>query len=233
METILEEKEEVKDNEMKGLEKENEVQNEKQPKKPRIKMTKRKKIIAIIAIILVFIIVIGFAINSQVKKKKRLAEEERIRIELQENEYRDKISITIAYMLTNTYGCSSYATAYLELLSKYSVLGSTAVKNTLKANSEKLRKKMNDYDAIVVENMQWLNSNKVDKYAEVYNVLLDMYDNYRVFYDDTIDLSSSITSSNSSSIKKGEAIIEKYNRILIIMPDLKDGIESQKENLDV
>lgn len=89
---------------------------------------------------------------------------------------------------------------------------------------------MGNYDKTIIENMQWLNTNKVEKYSEVYNILLNMYENYRAFYDDSIKLNVSTTSSVNTLLNKGQTILEKYNRILIIMPDLKEGIESQKKH---
>lgn len=188
--------------------------------KRKFKLNKKQVIVAISAVFVIMILIIVLVYNNYMKQKQ--AEKEQ-----QEAEYRDKITQTIGYTLTNSYGCSSYVSAYLSAVQKYR-LNKTLIESVLKANTEELRNTMKEYDKTIVENMQWLNSNKLEKYNEVYDILLEMYDNYRSYYDDTIKLRFL---DSSSTIDKAKQIVEKYNRILIIMPDLKEGIESQKKDI--
>lgn len=192
----------------------------------------KKKIIVAICIILIAILVGTIIIKKNVKEKEKLVEEERIKIQEQENECRDKISETLAYMLVNLSGCSECVSAYLDLLDDYSsYLDSTTIKNIFLDNCKDVIDEMENYDSIVIKNMKWLNNNSIDKYKEVYNVLLDMYDNYRVFYDGCIKLNVSTTRESQNLLNKGNIILEKFNRILIIMPELKENVESKEKSL--
>ena len=234
-ENIISEEEKKFDKEEKIIEDEERLEKKTEYQETQVKKRKpNKKIIVAVAIICIVLVagaVGAFLIRKNNQEKERVAEEERIRIEKQEKEYHDKISETLAYMLTNTSGCASYVSAYLELLSDYSYMGSSIIKDTMYANSEELRNKLDNNDSIVVENIKWLSNNKIDKYKEVYDVLLDMYDNYRVFYDDSIELSLSTISAAETLLDKGQTVLEKYNRILVIMPNLKDEVENQEENI--
>lgn len=192
----------------------------------------KKKIIVAICIILIAILVGTIIIKKNVKEKEKLAEEESIKIQEQEKECRDKISETLAYMLVNVSGCSECVSTYLDLLADYSsYLDSTTIKNTFLDNCKDVIDTMDDYDSIVIKNMKWLNNNSIEKYKEVYNVLLDMYDNYRVFYDGCIKLNVSTTRESQNLLNKGNIILEKFNRILIIMPELKENVESKEKSL--
>lgn len=225
METIVEKIE--KTNELK---KGTENQNFQQNKNNNFKKLK------IIAICILIIILFGsFYYFNSMKEKERLAEQERIRIEQEEkdNEIKHTMALTAREMTLNVGVGSKFIATYIELYNQYaSTLGADYVKNVIQStgSDEKFRTTMGEKDDTIKENMKWLAENKSETYNDIYEVLLEMYDNYRYFYDKAIDLS--VYSSNLNEIReKGNTVLEKVNRIIVMQPDMENVINGNEKAL--
>lgn len=197
--------------------------------KPKKNIRKNLKIVAVCALIIV--LMGSFYYFNSMKEKERLAEEERIRIEQEQkdNEFKHTIAVTANRMVKNTSIGSKFITTYIELYNKYYLtLGTDYVKNTIQSSGsdEKFKTAMEENDGTIRENMKWFAENRSETYNDVYEVLLEMYDNYRYFYDKAIDLS--INPSNLDEVKKkGNNVLEKVNRIIVMQPDIEDTINGK------
>lgn len=192
-----------------------------------------KKITIIVICILIVVLLGVFYYFNSIKEKERLAEEERIRIEQEEkdNEFKHTMAVTAREMTLNVGVGSKFIVTYIELYNKYApTLGADYVKNVIQStgSDEEFKTSMKEKDDVIKENMKWLAENKSETYNNVYEVLLEMYDNYRYFYDKSIDLA--VYSSNLEEIKKkGNTVLEKVNRIIVIQPDMENVIKSKED----
>ena len=181
---------------------------------------KKIKIIVASVVLAIFIIcAIAFFVSSSIKKQKERDEAER-----QEQEFQQNISVATYKMLENVSYGSGYISTYLQLLNKYNSLGSEYVKNIVKTTegSARIINTMKENDQQVVEKMNLLSVNKGEEHEDVYNILLEMYDNYKIFYENSIKLDFTLYSSESL-IQKGKTVIEKYNRIKVMYPSVTNN----------
>ena len=228
METVVEKSEKINE-----LKKGTENQNFQQNKSGKPK--KRKFIIVFIVIIIAISMGIGAIINNYNEKEKaRLAEEERIRIEQEQkdNEYKNKIALACLKMNQNVGVGAKLSEAYLKLYNQYgSTLGKNYIVGTIKGTDgyEKIASKMKENHKVLTETMDWISSNKLENYIDVYNILLEMYDGYKPFYESTIDLNFSLYSTQEV-ITKGKTVLEKYDRITTMIPEIKDFVDNSENN---
>lgn len=196
-----------------------------------VKQSKKGKFIAIgIGIIIIVLVVAGIITTNQIKQKQ--AEEERIRLEQEqlqkENEVKEKLAIGTRKMLENSTIGMKYVSLYVNGLNQFgNTLGESWVKGTIMGTdgSQQIVTTMKENDTTIVDTMNWLSSNMVDRYTEVYNVLLEMYDSYKAFYNKAINLY--VTAGNSQEISNlGNEILEKYNRIVVMEPELKELMDN-------
>lgn len=196
-----------------------------------VKQSKKRKFIAIgIGIIIIVLVVAGIITTNQIKQKQ--AEEERIRLEQEqlqkENEVKEKLAIGTRKMLENSTIGMKYVSLYINGLNQFgNTLGESWVKGTIMGTdgSQQIVTTMKENDTTIVDTMNWLSSNMVDRYTEVYNVLLEMYDSYKAFYNKAINLY--VTAGNSQEISNlGNEILEKYNRIVVMEPELKELMDN-------
>ncbi len=228
METVVEKSEKI--NELKkGTENQNFQQNQNgMPKK-------RKFIIVFIVVIIAILMGIGAIINNYNEKEKaRLAEEERIRIEQEQkdSEYKNKIALACLKMNQNVGIGAKLSEGYIKLYNQYgSTLGKNYIVGTLKGTDGygKVASKMKENHKVLTETMDWISSNKLENYADVYNILLEMYDGYKPFYESTIDLNFSLYSTQEV-ITKGKTVLEKYDRIATMIPEIKDFVDNSEDN---
>lgn len=203
--------------------------NVEQEKKPR-NINKKVLFIGAIALVVALSIIIGVVVMNKDKAKgeedKNIAAEQQAELE---QEYRDKMIEAMAYMLINVSGGATYVSTYLDALVEYPSLSQETIEGIMVSSFAEVLDYMEEYDDIVVADMKWLSNNRIEKYNETYEVLLDMYDNYRVFYDGTVKLQVTSASSSNRLLQKGENVLEKYNRILIIMPELEAGVENKQD----
>lgn len=213
------------------------VEQEKKPKKINMKVV----IIGVIVLVVVLSIVIGLAVNSSTKERdeeqEKIREEERIREEEKqaelEQEYRERMIEAMAYMLINVSGGATYVSTYLDIIIEYPSLSHETVEGIMVSSFVEVMDLMEEYDGIVIADMKWLSNHKIDKFNDAYEVLLEMYDNYRVFYDGTTDLQVTTVSSTNRLLEKGQTVLEKYNRILIIMPELEGDVENKQDSITI
>lgn len=196
-----------------------------------VKQSKKGKFIAIgIGIIIIVLVVAGIITTNQIKQKQ--AEEERIKLEQEqlqkENEVKEKLAIGTRKMLENSTIGMKYVSLYVNGLNQFgNTLGESWVKGTIMGTdgSQQIVTTMKENDTTIVDTMNWLSSNMVDRYTEVYNVLLEMYDSYKAFYNKAINLY--VTAGNSQEISNlGNEILEKYNRIVVMEPELKELMDN-------
>lgn len=196
-----------------------------------VKQSKKGKFIAIgIGIIIIVLVVAGIITTNQIKQKQ--AEEERIRLEQEqlqkENEVKEKLAIGTRKMLENSTIGMKYVSLYVNGLNQFgNTLGESWVKGTIMGTdgSQQIVTTMKENDTTIVDTMNWLSSNMIDRYTEVYNVLLEMYDSYKAFYNKAINLY--VTAGNSQEISNlGNEILEKYNRIVVMEPELKELMDN-------
>ncbi len=195
------------------------------------KKSKLKIIIPIIVLVIIIISVIVIVKQNEEKEHIRIRKE-RIRTEQLEEEYKEKIAIVCDYMSLNTYKGSTLTSEYLKLVKKYgNYLSDEIIANTFLYSSDSLSEQINiakKDNEKVVETMSWLTNNKIDKYTDVYNVVLEMYDAYIPFFDSTIKLNFGLYSIEDT-MEKGKIILEKYNKIKTLMPEIKDIIKNLDE----
>jgi len=229
METIVKKNEKVNEIE-KGMGNQNFQQNKNS--KP-----KKRKIVVICIVVIIALLIGSSAIigNLKEKEKERLAEEERIRIEQEqkENEYKDKIALACLKMNQNVGIGAKLSEGYLKLYNQYGrTLGKEYIVGTLKGTDgyEKVATKMKENHKVLTDTMDLISSNKLDKYTDVYNILLEMYDGYKPFYEATVNINFSLYSTQEI-ITKGKTVIEKYDRIATMIPEIKNFVENE-ENQD-
>lgn len=190
--------------------------------------SKKTKVIVISFIVLVVVAIVIFFIMNNIQKKKE--EEERIKIEQMENEIKNTIALTSNKIVVNTSQATKFLNIYIDAYNKYSIsMGEENVRNQLLeySGTQELFNTMKENDNIIIENMGFLSKNKSTEYNEVYEVLLDMYDAYRYYYDKVTTLS--VYSSNLAEVKeKGNLVLEKVNRIIVMKPELEEAINTGK-----
>lgn len=182
---------------------------------------KKIKIIIGVGISIVVVAVIVVALFTFLQKKE---EAERRQKEIQnENIFQENMYLATQNMLVNVSTGSSYITSYLNVMNKYSYRGSEYVRSLVRSTSsaKKIESLMKSTNEDVVKSMNILSSNKNEKHQDVYNILLEMYDSYNIFYENSIDLNFDLYSS-TELVDKGKDVIEKYNRIKVMYPSVQE-----------
>ena len=199
----------------------------------------RKKSIGIT--VFLFVVLVGFFIGmsfvfNNVKEKERMAQEEQVRIqqeqqEKKDNEFKYNMAVAANKMLVNATMGSKYITTYIDLYNKYATtFGENYVRDIIvsSGSNQEIVNSMKENNSIVVDNMKWLAENKSDNYSNVYETLLEMYENYTFHYNKAINLS--VYSSNISEFKmKGNLILQKAEKMIVMQPDIEDIIDGKEK----
>lgn len=73
----------------------------------------------------------------------------------------------------------------------------------------------------------------IESYSEAYSLLVDMYGLYVQLYDQATSPSGSLMTYNSDINDLASEFEKVYNQITVIVPNVEDQVEEEKENFDL
>lgn len=118
-----------------------------------------------------------------------------------------------------------------------SVRGSTGIDEAISYGKKGLEEKgiyknMEGLKKEIEESMKKV-VNPPPDYKSAYDLLLEMYGSYVQLYSQATSPSGSYLSYNQTVNQYFSEIQKDYNKILVVMPEVKDEVEARKKNIDV